>query len=179
MLIVPTSLQMGWVESPPFFCAATETVRDIATEYTDMPVRSIPDHKFVGYTVNGESYSDLPKEHDGRTFLSMIKVYVDDFMSLVIPMSQSQLMHVAVAVMTGIHDVFPANIEDNGDDPILEKKFKQLEAQYVTLKTLLGFHFDGINKTMWLKYAKRKTLLTILRGWIRTGHRGTAGIHFK
>jgi hypothetical protein len=28
-LVVPTSLQMGWVESPPYFCAATETARDI------------------------------------------------------------------------------------------------------------------------------------------------------
>ena len=26
-LVVPTSLQMGWVESPPYFCAATETAR--------------------------------------------------------------------------------------------------------------------------------------------------------
>ncbi len=26
MLVIPTSLQMGWVESPPYFCAATETV---------------------------------------------------------------------------------------------------------------------------------------------------------
>jgi hypothetical protein len=58
-------------------------------------------------------------------------------------------------------------------------KLKQLEAQYATLKTLLGFHFDGINKTMWLKSAKGKKLLTILQGWIRTGHRGTAGIQFK
>jgi hypothetical protein len=81
--------------------------------------------------------------------------------------------------MTGIHDVFPPNDEDDSDDPISEKKLKQLEAQYATLKTLLGFHFDGITKTMWLESAKREKLLTILRGWIRTGHRGTAGIPFK
>jgi hypothetical protein len=28
-LIIPDALQMGWRESPPFFCAATETARDI------------------------------------------------------------------------------------------------------------------------------------------------------
>ena len=100
-------------------------------------------------------------------------------MSLVIPVSQSQLKHVAAAVMTGIHDVFPAHEDNDGDDPISEKILKQLEARYATLKTLLGFDFDGINKTMWLEYAKHEKLLTILRGWIRTGHRGTAGIHFK
>ncbi len=32
-LVVPTSLQMGWVKSPPYFCAATETSRNISTEY--------------------------------------------------------------------------------------------------------------------------------------------------
>ena len=91
MLVVPTSLQMGWVESPPYFCAATENARDIATEYTDMPVGSLPDHKFTGYTVGGESYSGLPIDHPGHTFRSMIEVYMDDFMSLVIPVSQAQL----------------------------------------------------------------------------------------
>jgi hypothetical protein len=37
-LVVPTSLQMGWVESPPYFCAATETSRDISTEYIETEV---------------------------------------------------------------------------------------------------------------------------------------------
>ena len=109
----------------------------------------------------------------------MIEVYVDNFMSLVISVSQSQLMHVAVAVMTGTNDIFPANDKDNREDPISENKLKQLEAQYLTLKTLCGFHFDGINKTMWLESAKSKKILTILRGWICTGHKGTAGIPFK
>jgi len=94
----------------------------------------------------------------------MIEVYVDDFMSLVIPISKSQLQHTAAAVMTGIHDVFPANDEDNGDDPISEKKLKQLEGQYSTATTLLGFDFDGIHKTMRLEAAKREKLLTVLRG---------------
>jgi hypothetical protein len=31
-LMVLTSLQMGWVEFPPYFCAATEMLRDISTE---------------------------------------------------------------------------------------------------------------------------------------------------
>ena len=179
LLVVPTSLQMGWVESPPYFCAATETARDVATEYTEMPIGSLPPHKFAKYTVDGESYAELQDVHDNRSFRSMIEVYVDDFMSIVIPISKSQLQHTAAAVMTGIHDVFPANDEDDGDDPISEKKLKKGEGQYSTVKTLLGFDFDGINKTMWLEAAKREKLLTILRGWIRTGHRGSAGITFS
>jgi len=178
MLVMPTSLQMGW-EAPPYFCTATETARDIATVYTDMPVEAIPEHKLSRYTVDGESYADLPEDHEGQPFRKMIEVYVDDFMSLVIPISKSQLQHTAAAVMTGIHDVFSANDEDDGDDPISENKLKKIEGQYSTAKTLLGFDFDGIHKTMWLEAAKQEKLLTVLQGWIRTGHRGSAGIPFK
>jgi hypothetical protein len=41
-------------------------------------------------------------------------------MSIVIPTSRDQLEHVATAVMTGIHNMFPTNIID-GDEPISEK----------------------------------------------------------
>ncbi len=44
--------------------------------------------------------------------------------------------------MTGIHDVFPADDNDS-NDPILEKKLKQLDGEYATAKTILGFYFDG------------------------------------
>jgi hypothetical protein len=40
-IVVPTSLQMGWVESPPYFCAATETSRDIATQYYEIALGSL------------------------------------------------------------------------------------------------------------------------------------------
>jgi hypothetical protein len=156
MLVVPTSLQMGWVESPPYFCPASETARDIATEYTDMPVGSLPTHKFAKYVVGGESFGALRQDHTDQPFRTMLEVYVDDFMSLVIPVSQSQLQHTANAVMMGIHDIFPANDVDDSDDPISEKKLIKLEGQYSTEKTLLGFDFDGNNKTMWLEAAKRK-----------------------
>jgi hypothetical protein len=99
-----------------------------------------PHHKFEKYTVDGESYAELRDEFDDdKPLRSMIEVYVDDFMSLVIPISKSQLLHTATAVMTGIHDVFPANDEDDGDYPISEKKLKKFEGQYSTIKTLLGF----------------------------------------
>jgi hypothetical protein len=60
-LVVPTSLQMGWVESPPYFCAATETSRDIATENIETEVNSLHCHKFEHYVVGALAYTDLPK----------------------------------------------------------------------------------------------------------------------
>jgi len=80
--------------------------------------------------------------------------------------------------MTGIHDVFPA---DNNDlnDPISEKKLKQLDGEYATTKTILGFDFDGLAKMLWLEDAKRAHLLTVLHGWLHSSRTGTGGNPFK
>ncbi len=179
-MVVPTLLQMGWVESPPYFCAASETARDSAMEYANTKIGSLPTHKFTHYTMGDSEVAQLPQftpRHQGSPLRYSLEVYVDDFMSIIIPTSREQLEHVASAVMLGIHDVFPADIIDS-NDPISEKKLKKGEGQYSTLKTLLGFDFDGTRKTMWLEEEKRAKLLTSLKGWIRSGER-ERGIPFK
>jgi hypothetical protein len=153
-LVIPTSLQMGWVESPPYFCAATETARDITTTYTETGIGTLPNHKFEHYTRGAEAVDTLPAVDDTNTrFRYALEVYVDDFISIVIPASQEQLRHVANAIMEGIHDVFPPD-EDDANDPISEKKLIKRDGQYDVLKTLLGFEFDGVGKTLWLEAAK-------------------------
>jgi hypothetical protein len=71
----------------------------------------------------------------------MLEVYVDNFMSLIIPVSREQIRHVATAVMTGIHDVLPPDNTDK-DKPILEKKLKQGEGIYSTRKNIIGIQFQ-------------------------------------
>jgi hypothetical protein len=108
----------------------------------------------------------------------MLEVYVDDFVNLFIPISQEHLWHVENAIMEGIHDVSPLG-QDDSNDPILEKKLLKKEEQYAALKTILGFNFDGVVKTLWLEEAKREKLLTTLHGWIRAAVQGSGGIPFK
>ncbi len=59
-----------------------------------------------------------------------------------------------------------------------KKKLKKGEGRNETRKTLLGFDFDGKAKTMWFESTKREKLLTVLKGWIRTGKQGSLGIPF-
>jgi hypothetical protein len=167
-LVVPTSLQMGWVESPPYFCAATETARDITSDYCDTPVGSLPHHKFTKHVTGAKEFDELPTTSKNGDLFYALEVYVNDFMSIVIPTSRKQLEHVATAIMTGIHDVFPADIVDS-NDPISENKFLKGEGQYSLFKMLLGFEFDGKQKMMWLEEEKRAKLLTILHSWLRAG----------
>ena len=114
-LVVPTSLQMGWIESPPYFCAASETARDVAQQYVEREVGITPDHKFLHHTTTSEEYAKLPttnKQGDGG-FNYMLEVYCDDFVSLAMASSKAQLDHVANSVMSGVHDVFPADTVDS------------------------------------------------------------------
>ena len=99
-------------------------------------------------------------------------------MSLAIASSQRQLQHVANGTMMGIHDIFPKNNDDD-NDPISTKKMKKDEARFSTTNTLLGFDFDGCDKTIWLEEGKRAALLLILKKWIRTGTSTHLGIPYK
>ncbi len=60
VIVVPTLLQMGWVESPPYFCAAMETARDIASDYGNTPIGSITPHKFVNDVRGDNDFKALP-----------------------------------------------------------------------------------------------------------------------
>ena len=171
-LVVPTSLQMGWIESPPYFCAASETARDVAVEYCETKIGALPRHKFLDKTVDANRESGGV---DTRKMQYLIEVYVDDFISFVMAPSEAQLNHVASAVMHGIHDVFPPDAEEERD-PISVKKLTKGDGVFSTRKCVLGFDFDGVEKTIWLEEEKRATLLTILKGWIRAAKRAGAGI---
>ena len=175
-LVVPSSLQMGWIESPPFFCTASETSRDVAEDYVETPIGSRPAHKFEHYAKGDPAYDALPKQATGP-LKYLVEVYVDDFIPLAIPASQEQLDHVTRAVMEGIHDVFPADDNDE-TDPIALKKLKKKDGMWMLVKDILGFTFDGDDKTLWLEEPKRHALLVLLKGWLRTSRRTNRGIPF-
>jgi len=45
-IVIPNAVQMGWCESPPFFCAASETARDTIQALLEMDC--LPEHIFEG-----------------------------------------------------------------------------------------------------------------------------------
>jgi hypothetical protein len=169
---------MGWVELPPYFCAASEKAQDVAVQYTEAPIGSSTDHKFVHYAMGNDDVQALPESVDMLDFQYLEEVYVDDFMALAIALSQEQVRHVANALLTGIRDVFPADAEDE-NDPVSLKKLKQLEGQFALDKEMLGFDFDGIFKTMILNTKKRELLLSMLHKWIRSAARSQMDISFQ
>ena len=55
-LVVPNSLQMGWVESPAYFCVASETARDVATWYTEQAMSDTTPHKFLQHATDSANF---------------------------------------------------------------------------------------------------------------------------
>ena len=176
-LVVPTSLQMGWIESPPYFCVASETARDVAASYAELPLGTQPPHDFLHYTKMHDDYHALPRTAEESNFRYIMEVYMDDFIDVAIPTSQRDLDHLATATMNGIHDVFP-QADTPADDPISERKLKKLDGAWANVKEILGMTFDGVRKTIWLSDKKRDALLVTLKQWIRHASK-KRGILFK
>jgi hypothetical protein len=53
---------MGWVESPPFFCAASETARSVVQGYCETKMGTLPPQKFTNYVIRNQAYKDPPKQ---------------------------------------------------------------------------------------------------------------------
>ena len=167
-LVVPTSLQMGWIESPPYFCTASETARDVAAQYAELPLGKLDDHPLLHHTTKHGDYAALPRDRKPTDppLRYLVEIYMDDFIDAAIPTCQTDLDHLASSTMTGIHDVFPAAPIPN-DDPISDKKLVRGDGAWANVKDILGMTFDGTEKTIWLSADKRDALLCTLTTWIR------------
>ncbi len=179
VLVIPTSLQMGWIESPSYFCTASETARDVAAYYADLPIGSLPRHKFTSYTTSHDDFKSLPLRASGPPGGSLRHVqeaFMDDFIDLAIASSQQELTHISTATMTGIHDVFPADTVSE-DDPISLRKLLKGEAAWANVKEILGMTFDGREHTIWLAADKQDAIIHTLTTWLR-GSSTKKGIPF-
>jgi hypothetical protein len=179
-IVAPSSLQMGWIESPGYFTAASETGRDIAAQLTETPVGSLPQHKFLAETQTDPAYAALPKSSGGAGYDYCLEVFVDDYLALAIPQGQDQLDHSANSVMHGVHSVFPPHGDAN-EDSLSYKKLKKGEGSWAVQKDCLGFEFDGEPNahTICLGKEKRDAILATLSRWIRQKYDKRVGIPYE
>ena len=166
-LVVPTALQMGWLESPGFFGAASETARDVIQSYVQAPIGTLPPHKFEHYTQAHDDYKALPDtSSNDDDLLFNFDVFVDDFIGLACAKSKRQLDHVGRGALHGIHDVFPPADDENKDANSV-KKMKKLDGAWALNKDALGFEFDGDERTIILDKTKRDKIVGQLSLWTK------------
>jgi len=80
---------MGWCESPPFFCAASETAQDVIQQLLKV---DLPLHPFEHYMLPDASVN-LPKEAiDLEHKMDLIECFIDDFIGCTDNLTQSHLV---------------------------------------------------------------------------------------
>ena len=162
---------MGWIEPPPYFCTVSETGREVAEKCTKTSVGSLAEYKFVDLTEVNSDIEELKKKDTSKELCNYIlEVYMDDYIVLDILKIKDQIHHFANAIMTGIHDMFTPDKDDQEDAISIYKMLKK-EAAWTTVKNVLGFEFDGNpgEHTMWLTEDRRTDILTKFKKWIREG----------
>ena len=174
MLAIPTVLPMSWLESPPYFCMATETIAD----YTNNTRRHLPmPHAQEPHAAELDQlqfcHAAPPLVPSLLAFtkpLQFVDVYIDDFMAL------AQTFPVATALrrrlLYNINDVFRPNslpsdfAEPVRREPISEKKLLQGDASWKTTGTILGWLIDTVAGTVRLPPHRLERLHTLLASFM-------------
>jgi hypothetical protein len=186
-LVVPSALQMGWTFSPPYFCAATETARDVAATLRTKP--TLPPHPLEDATMDKDdalllyqlqnpttwTASELPQRMQNLRHL--LEIYVDDFAAALQCTDPQILLHHSRALLHGIHAVFPpapTTSTNPDDEPISLKKLKEGEGVWAFRKEILGWIFDGITRTIELPPGKLDKIRAAVKKVLRAQHASTS-----
>ena len=184
LVAFPLALPMGWVLSPPFFSAATETIADLANQRLTSHYQP-PHHRL-------ESLADQPPPVDAlpasqgppvepppphpfplRVPLKFTDVYVDDFLQLIQGPPAVRAWARRVLFHT-IDEVFRPHGEGDPpsrQEPISTKKLGKGDAHWSTRKVILGWILDTARETIELPPRRLQRLRDILASLPRTKKR--------
>lgn len=155
-IVIPSALQMGWVESPSYFCTVTECARDL-TQYLISNNIALPHHPIEEMM----TIPVIPKRARASSPSCLPQVYVDDFCNAATQSNDgSFLSRVRRASIHGVHALFPETATTthvNGKEPLSRKKLEKGDGNFCTEKDMIGFEFNGIKRTVRLQDEKAKS----------------------
>ena len=156
-LCVDLVLPMGWVNSPPFFCAASETAADLANVYLHDGTTT-----FVEYAPTKGAYSTSPSPTASAKRLQAVEVYMDDLMGAT-QGDPTQQRRATEIMLKAIKEVFPSVVGELKDSVSI-KKALQGGGSWSWMKEILGWDIDTVAGTICLpprRLAELKELLPI------------------
>jgi hypothetical protein len=177
LVAFPLVLPMGWKNSPPAFCTATETSADLAN--AALKDATIPKrHPLDELATTGDRIAmdngipraspsiapdpSLPTQDEP---LAEVNVYVDDFIA-VAQGSHQQLRDVRSTLLHAINAVFCPNdkLDDKArTEPVsLLKKLQKGDGSWNTKQTILRWEIDMVAKTITLPLHRQDRLREIL-----------------
>jgi hypothetical protein len=173
---------MGWVSSPPYFCAATETVADLANQMAGISFDPGP-HRLDFLSKTPVAPPVLPLHVDDpriavkaptwnpggiQTYrsdpLAHTEVYMDDFCSAVQgnPRRRQRIKSILLHALDQVwHPLSPDN-RPFRQEPASKKKFRKGDGSWATWKTTLGWIIDTVASTLSLPAHRIEQMREIL-----------------
>jgi hypothetical protein len=183
LVAIPLSLPMGWVESPPYFCAVTETIADIAnrdihttqgphrldaladTEPPQTPVTDPPTNYMPSVPQPSDTSSRKQRGSQRRLQqrLAYIDIYVDDFLGLCQGnhRERTRIRRVLLHAIDCVLAPLDAEQHPQHNEPTSVKKLRNGDACWSTTKVMLGWLIDTVAQTITLPPHRVERLLEI------------------
>ena len=177
LLALPLALPMGWTQSPPAFCAVTETIADHANALLHKQRQFCRPHRLdlladtSAPTTVSPSHAPmtlLPRDPNIQHFarpLRAVDVFVDDFIG-VAQGSPRSLLNTRRTVMHAIDTVFrplqPGVDPPHRTEPISTSKLAKGDGAWSTTKQLLGWTINSADMTLTLPPRRLQRLADIL-----------------
>ena len=172
----PLVLPMGWKNSPPAFCVATETAADLTNTALASPIVPLAyplNHHAAAlddtHTISSPTASTPPASQRDpylpfpRQPLSYVGVFMDDFIALA--QGKSNRQRVRLHLFHAVDSVFRPN--DYYDilarrEPISLSKLRKGDCSWSTIKTILGWVLNTVARTISLPLHRQERLGKIL-----------------
>jgi len=164
LIAIPLSLPMGWADSPPYFCAVTETIADMANTPAYAASHTATHHSLHTTQVSPHPLPAEAAYHPTATVLEQLgqrplpytDVYLDDFMVLTQTPNSLPAMN---CLLHAIDDVFHDPKHSNRRNIVSTSKLAKGEATFSTKKRLLGWDIDTHMMTLTLPQHRLETLI--------------------
>jgi hypothetical protein len=158
---------MGWAQSPPYFCAFTETITDMANDTS----HSLPHHPLLNQSQNFPC-PQQPTFHPSAVTLgtitnskplSYIDIYIDDFMILAQPPLHEQTLN---TLLHTLHSVFHDSPNTPRRAVISQSKLDKGDAAFSTKKRILGWDVDTCRMTIQLPPHRLDTIQNTIHSFL-------------
>ena len=141
------------VRKPPFFCAVTETARDITEKntHTQLPPHPL-EARILPPLPEDLLHQHIPLGSLTKDVVTLLEVYVDNFIGMTNHPRRSYRLQLSRAMLHGIHSLFPPPKFTGhcGGDSISKKKLDKEDGLWAFKKEVLGWIFDEEAFTMQL-----------------------------
>jgi hypothetical protein len=165
LVAFPLVLPMGWVSSPPYFCAHTETVADVANEHIMRGVR-LPPHHLDSLAGMMPPLEEFPSRHHNlhttptppitdtqlpnRRPLGRFEVYIDDFCGVVQggAKCQRRVRRILFDTLDRVFQPLEPGDHSYHAEPASAKKLLKEDGAWAMRKHILGWLVDTVASTL-------------------------------